>query len=70
MSLLDVSAIFATCFVPNLSFKKPCEGSDFVQIRTFISNLAVEYKEFRRTRAVLGKALIGFANALLFIALK
>ena len=75
MGLLDVAATFATCFVLTFgrlafSFKKPSEGSDFAQTGTFISNLAAEYKEFTRTRAVLGKALIALASALLFIALR
>ncbi|MGP9624320.1 hypothetical protein ACT3S7_15305 [Corynebacterium sp. AOP34-AQ2-28] len=75
MGMLDVAATFATCFVLTFgrlafSFKTPNEGSDFKETRTFINNLVAEYKEFTRTRAVLGKALIALMSALLFIALR
>lgn len=72
LGLIDMAATFMTCFLLTFgrlafAFKPPTEGSDFAQTRTFVGNLVAEYKEFTRTRAVLGKAIIAVASALLFL---
>lgn len=73
LGLIDMAATFATCFLLTFgrlafSFKPPKPEDDFAQTRTFIGNLVREYKEFTRSRAVLGKAIIAVASALLFLA--
>lgn len=68
----EAAAVLLTAFVLTftrliISFKPPKEDSDFAHTRTVVANFVHECQEFIKTRAVLGKAVIAFFSALMFL---
>lgn len=69
----EAAAVLLTAFLLTftrliIDFKPPQdESADFAQTRTVIANFIQETKEMIRTRAVLGKAIIAFFSAVVFL---